>query len=82
MFPEEMPAEVVSPWTAVERSTRCATRIAAQGLAGWAGDGMTQPPTSSPDLAAPRERDELLATKVNIPRTRPPDLLDHSCLYG
>jgi LuxR family maltose regulon positive regulatory protein len=32
---------------------------------------MTEPPTSSPDLAAPRERDELLATKVSIPRTRP-----------
>jgi ATP/maltotriose-dependent transcriptional regulator MalT len=32
---------------------------------------MTEPPTSSPDLAAPRERDELLATKVAIPRTRP-----------
>jgi LuxR family maltose regulon positive regulatory protein len=32
---------------------------------------MTEPPTSSPDLAAPRERDELLATKVNLPRTRP-----------
>jgi LuxR family transcriptional regulator, maltose regulon positive regulatory protein len=32
---------------------------------------MTQPPTSSADLAAPRARDELLATKVNIPRTRP-----------
>jgi LuxR family transcriptional regulator, maltose regulon positive regulatory protein len=27
--------------------------------------------TSSPDLAAPGEREELLATKVNIPRTRP-----------
>jgi LuxR family transcriptional regulator, maltose regulon positive regulatory protein len=36
-----------------------------------AGDGMAEPATSSPDLAAPRERDELLATKVNIPRTRP-----------
>jgi LuxR family transcriptional regulator, maltose regulon positive regulatory protein len=35
------------------------------------GDGMTAPPTSSPDLAATRERDELLATKVSIPRTRP-----------
>jgi LuxR family transcriptional regulator, maltose regulon positive regulatory protein len=32
---------------------------------------MTEPPTSSPDLAAPRERNELLATKVSIPRTRP-----------
>jgi hypothetical protein len=36
-----------------------------------AGDGMTQPPTSSADLAAPRARDELLATKVNLPRPRP-----------
>jgi hypothetical protein len=42
-----------------------------KGLAGWAGDGMTEPPTSSADLAAPRARDELLATKVSIPRTRP-----------
>src|SRR6266508_896568 len=32
---------------------------------------MTEPPTSSADLTAPRARDELLATKVNIPRTRP-----------
>jgi LuxR family maltose regulon positive regulatory protein len=32
---------------------------------------MTQPPTSSPDLAVSRARDELLATKVNLPRTRP-----------
>jgi hypothetical protein len=42
-----------------------------KGLAGWAGDGMTEPPTSSADLAAPRARDELLATKVSIPRARP-----------
>jgi LuxR family transcriptional regulator, maltose regulon positive regulatory protein len=35
------------------------------------GDGMAEPPRSSPDLAAPAERDELLATKVTIPRTRP-----------
>jgi hypothetical protein len=32
---------------------------------------MTEPPTSSPDPAAPGERDELLGTKVNIPRPRP-----------
>jgi LuxR family maltose regulon positive regulatory protein len=32
---------------------------------------MTEPPTSSADLTAPRARDQLLATKVNIPRTRP-----------
>jgi LuxR family transcriptional regulator, maltose regulon positive regulatory protein len=32
---------------------------------------MAERPTSSPDVAAPAERDELLATKVNIPRTRP-----------
>jgi LuxR family transcriptional regulator, maltose regulon positive regulatory protein len=32
---------------------------------------MTEPPTSSPDLAAPRERGQLLATKLSIPRTRP-----------
>jgi hypothetical protein len=36
-----------------------------------AGNGMTEPPTSSPDPAAPGERDELLGTKVNIPRPRP-----------
>jgi LuxR family maltose regulon positive regulatory protein len=36
-----------------------------------AGDGMTEPPASSPDVAATRARDELLTTKVNIPRTRP-----------
>jgi LuxR family maltose regulon positive regulatory protein len=36
-----------------------------------AGDGMAEPPTSSPDLAAPRERDQLLATKVSIPRPCP-----------
>jgi LuxR family maltose regulon positive regulatory protein len=45
-----------------------------------AGDGMTQPPTSSPDLVVPRARDELLATKVNIPRTRP-DRLARSRLF-
>jgi LuxR family maltose regulon positive regulatory protein len=32
---------------------------------------MAESPTSSPDLATIRERDDLLATKVNIPRTRP-----------
>jgi hypothetical protein len=32
--------------------------------------GMTEPPKSSADLAAPRTRDELLATKLSIPRTR------------
>ena len=32
---------------------------------------MTELPTSSPDLGAPHERDELLAAKVSIPRTRP-----------
>jgi len=31
---------------------------------------MTEPPTSSPELAAARGRDQL-ATKVSIPRTRP-----------
>jgi LuxR family transcriptional regulator, maltose regulon positive regulatory protein len=31
---------------------------------------MAEPPTSSPDLAAPRARDELLATKLSLPRTR------------
>jgi hypothetical protein len=36
-----------------------------------AGDDMTEPPTSSPDPAAPGERDEPLGTKVNIPRPRP-----------
>jgi LuxR family transcriptional regulator, maltose regulon positive regulatory protein len=41
---------------------------------------MAEPPTSSPDLAAPGERNELLATKVNIPRTRP-DRLARSRLF-
>jgi hypothetical protein len=41
-------------------------------LAGWtAGDGMAEPPTSSPELAAAGARDELLATKLSIPRPRP-----------
>ena len=40
---------------------------------------MAESRTSSPDQAATRERDELLATKFNIPRTRP-DLLGRSRL--
>jgi LuxR family transcriptional regulator, maltose regulon positive regulatory protein len=32
---------------------------------------MAEPPTSSADLAAPRERDLLVATKLSIPRPRP-----------
>jgi LuxR family transcriptional regulator, maltose regulon positive regulatory protein len=32
---------------------------------------MAEPPTASPELAAPGARDELLATKVTIPRPRP-----------
>ena len=40
---------------------------------------MAEPPTSSPDPAAPRERDQLLATKLSIPRPRP-DRLTRSCL--
>jgi LuxR family maltose regulon positive regulatory protein len=32
---------------------------------------MTEPPTSSAELAAAGGRDELLATKLHIPRTRP-----------
>jgi hypothetical protein len=35
------------------------------------GDGMAQSRAASSDLAAPRERDQLLAIKVGIPRTRP-----------
>ena len=31
---------------------------------------MAEPPTAPRDLAAPGARDELLATKVNLPRTR------------
>jgi hypothetical protein len=31
------------------------------------GDGMAQSRAASLDLAVPRERDELLATKVSIP---------------
>jgi ATP/maltotriose-dependent transcriptional regulator MalT len=40
---------------------------------------MAESRTSSPDQSATRERDEILATKVNIPRTRP-DLLGRSRL--
>ena len=40
---------------------------------------MAESRTSSPDQAATRARDELLATKLNIPRTRP-DLLGRSRL--
>jgi len=36
-----------------------------------AGDGMAEPPAASAELAAAGARDELLATKVTIPRTRP-----------
>jgi ATP/maltotriose-dependent transcriptional regulator MalT len=32
---------------------------------------MAEPPTSSPELAAAGARDELLTTKLSIPRTRP-----------
>jgi hypothetical protein len=32
---------------------------------------MAEPPTSSADPTEPRERDELLATKLSIPRPRP-----------
>src|SRR5688572_22856231 len=35
------------------------------------GDGMAQSRAASSRLAAPRERDQLLGTKVSIPRTRP-----------
>jgi LuxR family maltose regulon positive regulatory protein len=41
---------------------------------------MTELPTSSPDLAASHARDELLATKVSIPRTRP-DRLARTLLF-
>ena len=43
-------------------------------------DGMAQSRAASLDLAAPRERDELLATKLSIPRTRP-DRLARSRLF-
>jgi hypothetical protein len=53
-------------WT---RSTLEST--AERALAGWtAGDGMAEPPTASPELAAAGARDELLASKVTLPRTR------------
>jgi hypothetical protein len=39
-----------------------------------AGDAMTGSRTSSPDDIAAGERDDLLATKLNIPRTRPDHL--------
>jgi LuxR family maltose regulon positive regulatory protein len=41
---------------------------------------MAEPPTAPLDLAAPGARDELLATKVNLPRTRP-DRLARSRLF-
>jgi LuxR family transcriptional regulator, maltose regulon positive regulatory protein len=41
---------------------------------------MAEPPTAPLDLAAPSARDELLATKVNLPRTRP-DRLARSRLF-
>ena len=41
---------------------------------------MAEPPTAPLDLAAPGARDELLAAKVNLPRTRP-DRLARSCLF-
>ncbi len=43
---------------------------------------MTEPATSSPDQAATRERDDLLATKFNIPRTRPDRLARARLLEG
>jgi LuxR family transcriptional regulator, maltose regulon positive regulatory protein len=57
----------------MERPTRSTyNRLPEGALAGWtAGDGMAEPPTSSADPAAPRERDQLLATKLSIPRPRP-----------
>jgi LuxR family transcriptional regulator, maltose regulon positive regulatory protein len=41
---------------------------------------MAEPPTAPLELAAPGARDELLATKVNLPRTRP-DRLARSRLF-
>jgi LuxR family maltose regulon positive regulatory protein len=41
---------------------------------------MAEPPTAPLDLAAPGARDELLATKINLPRTRP-DRLARSRLF-
>jgi LuxR family transcriptional regulator, maltose regulon positive regulatory protein len=38
------------------------------------GDAMAESRTSSPDEAATEEREELLATKLNIPQTRPDQL--------
>ncbi len=43
---------------------------------------MTEPAPSSPDQAATRERDDLLATKFNIPRTRPDRLARARLLEG
>src|SRR5829696_7451568 len=59
--------------TAVERGTRGATRINCRRdpRRRTAGDGMAEPPTAPLERAAPGARDELLATKVNLPRTRP-----------
>jgi LuxR family maltose regulon positive regulatory protein len=41
---------------------------------------MAEPPTAPLDLAAPGARDQLLATKVNLPRPRP-DRLARSRLF-
>jgi LuxR family transcriptional regulator, maltose regulon positive regulatory protein len=47
-----------------------------------AGDAMARPATSSADQAATRERDDLLATKLTIPRTRPDRLARSRLLEG
>ncbi len=58
------------PWSGRPGCTY--SRLPEGALAGWtAGDGMAEPPTSSPELAAAGARDELLATKLSIPRPRP-----------
>ena len=58
------------PWSGRPGCTY--NRLPEGALAGWtAGNGMAEPPTSSADPAAPGARDQLLATKLSIPRPRP-----------
>jgi hypothetical protein len=51
--------------------TRCSTETSVERVT---GDAMAESRTSSPDEAATEEREELLATKLNIPQLRPDQL--------
>jgi hypothetical protein len=47
--------------------TQCSTETSVERVT---GDAMAESQTSSPDEAATEEREELLATKLNIPQPR------------